>query len=165
MLTRQLISSGAYLATFDTLPEAFLWTSERIERSLSETMQARPCAGDVWIFAYGSLIWNPLLNFTERQIATLDGWHRSFCLHMLGGRGNRETPGRMLALEPGGVTQGIALRVAEAAAAEELRLVWTREMVTGAYRPTWAELTMADGSHATALDGAGVRRRSGTAAV
>jgi hypothetical protein len=124
LLTRELIASDAYLTHFDSLPREIRWSRERIEKSLMETMRARSLSSDVWIFGYGSLIWNPLLNFDRRQGASLHGWHRSFCLRMIAGRGSAQAPGRMLALEPGGATSGVAFRLAEPTIEAELRLVW-----------------------------------------
>lgn len=150
MLTRQAINSGAYLEHFKSLPN--LWTTERILDSLRETMMARPVdATDTWIFAYGSLMWNPMVEFEERQVATLHDWHRRFCLRMVSGRGSPDSPGRMLALQPGGHTHGVALRLPEAKLDEELRLIWIREMVLGSYRPTWASVTLDDGTETYAI--------------
>ncbi len=151
MLTRNSILSGAYLESFDTLPTEILWSRECIENSLAETMRMRPGPGDLLVFGYGSLIWNPLLKIVGRQPATLHGWHRSFCLRLIAGRGSVRTPGRMLGLEPGGSTRGVAFKLAETGIAEELRLLWIREMPTGAYRPTWTAIRLEDGRRATAL--------------
>ena len=139
-LTRNMIRSGAYEESFASQPDDLRWNSERIVTSLSETMRRKPDDREIWIFAYGSLMWNPLLSFDRREVATLEGWHRSFCLHMVGGRACPDFPGRMLALEPGGVTHGLAFRIADAARDEELRLVWIREMITGAYQPIWVDM-------------------------
>ncbi|MFM0221688.1 gamma-glutamylcyclotransferase [Paraburkholderia dipogonis] len=150
MLTREAISSGAYLEHFEALPN--LWTRERIHSSLTETLQARPAdAVDTWIFAYGSLMWNPMVEFEERQTATLHGWHRSFCLRMVAGRGSPDGPARMLALRPGGHTDGVAPKLPVATLDDELRLIWIREMVLGSYRPTWACITLEDGTETHAL--------------
>jgi cation transport protein ChaC len=151
MLNRDAINSGAYLESFDTLPKEILWSQERIDQSLTETMRLRPADGDVWVFAYGSLMWNPISVYDSRRIATLHDWHRSFCLSVIAGRGTPERPGRMLSLEPGGSTQGVALRLCNATLDEELRILWTREMVTGAYRPTWAPVTLDDGTETSAI--------------
>jgi cation transport protein ChaC len=141
MLTRQAIDSGEYLDHFESLPN--LWTKDRIESSLAETMRLRPAGtDDVWIFAYGSLMWNPMVHFDRKQVATLHGWHRSFCLRMDIGRASPEMPGRMLALESGGHTHGVALKLAPATMAQELGLIWIREMVLGSYQPTWASVTL-----------------------
>ncbi|WP_420992173.1 gamma-glutamylcyclotransferase [Cupriavidus sp. 30B13] len=150
MFTRETINSGAYLGSFD-LPKDVVWTQGQIDASLAETMRARPAGGEVWVFAYGSLMWNPLLNFDRREIATLHGWRRSFCLRMIAGRGSPEVPGRMLALEAGGSTHGVALRLAAGTLEDELRVLWIREMVTGSYLPTWAPLTLADGTETAAI--------------
>lgn len=150
MLTRQAIHSGEYLDHFESLPN--LWTADRIETSLKETLKSRPKGtGGVWIFAYGSLMWNPMVNFERRQVATLHGWHRSFCLHMEIGRASPDMPGRMLALESGGHTHGVALKLCPATMAEELRLIWIREMVLGSYTPTWAPVTLDDGTEVHAI--------------
>jgi cation transport protein ChaC len=142
LLTRESISSGEYLECFGALPKEILWSKERIANSLRDTLLARPEQSDVWLFAYGSLIWNPLVNVRESQPAKLQGWRRSFCLRTTAGRATTNTPGRMLSLEPGGETHGLALRLAETDVDEELHLVWIREMLTGAYRPTWARLSL-----------------------
>ncbi|MFJ3366877.1 gamma-glutamylcyclotransferase [Pseudomonas sp. NPDC086251] len=151
MLTKHQITSGAYLENFCEVPREIMWTLEQIEQSMQETLEARPTTGDLWIFGYGSLLWNPLLNFEGQQRATLHGWHRSFCMRIIAGRATLDTPGRMLALEPGGSTQGVAFRLTEQVAKEELILLWVREMPTGAYRPVWAPLSLEDGTETMAL--------------
>jgi cation transport protein ChaC len=78
----------------------------------------------------------------RKQVATLHGWHRSFCLRMDIGRASPEMPGRMLALESGGHAHGVALKLARATMEQELGLIWIREMVLGSYQPTWASVTL-----------------------
>jgi glutathione-specific gamma-glutamylcyclotransferase len=113
MITRKSIQSGIYLQSFASCPGEVLWTQEKIDVSLSETLQSRPADGEIWLFGYGSLIWNPLFEYDAREVATLHGWHRSFCLRAIAGRGSPDAPGRMLSLEPGGFTRGVALRLPE----------------------------------------------------
>jgi glutathione-specific gamma-glutamylcyclotransferase len=150
MLTRQAIHSGEYLDHFESLPN--LWTVDRIQSSLAETMKLRPAGTDnVWIFAYGSLMWNPMVHFDRRQVATLHGWHRSFCLRMEMGRASPEMPGRMLALESGGHAHGLALKLPLSTMEEELQLIWIREMVLGSYKPTWARVTLDDDTEMHAI--------------
>ena len=36
--------------------------------------------GDVWFFAYGSLMWDPGFRPAEVRPALLHGWHRRFCV-------------------------------------------------------------------------------------
>jgi glutathione-specific gamma-glutamylcyclotransferase len=103
-----------------------------------EAMLARaPRTGRVWVFGFGSLIWNPAFHFVERRTARIHGFHRQFCLWARAGRGSPERPGLMLSLERGGSCSGVAYRLARHAAATELDVLWRREMVTMAYRPVW----------------------------
>ncbi|VTO24294.1 Cation transport protein chaC [Klebsiella variicola] len=111
----------------------------------------RPDDGSVWIFGYGSLIWNPALNYRESCTGTLPGWHRAFCLRLTAGRGSACQPGRMLALKEGGRTTGVAYRLPDDTLEEELTLLWKREMITGCYLPTWCKLELDDGRTVNAL--------------
>ena len=97
------------------------------------TILAAIGGGEVWLFGYGSLMWNPCIHFIDRQPATLFGYHRSFCLRTPTGRGSPDCPGLMLALKPGGSCRGIAYRVDPEVADHEFGVVWNREMVSGAY--------------------------------
>jgi len=72
-----------------------------VEQLLS---QYRPEA--LWVFAYGSLIWNPEFAPVEQRPAMAPGWHRSFCLKLTRWRGTRELPALMLALDRGGSCNG-----------------------------------------------------------
>jgi cation transport protein ChaC len=101
---------------------------------------------DVWIFGYGSLMWNPAFHYLERRRALLHGWHRSFCLWTPMGRGSPETPGLVLGLDRGGSCCGIAYRIAAEDREAELALVWQREMVADGYRPRWARVRCREGS-------------------
>lgn len=150
MLSREAILSGTYLQAFKQIPENQVWSLEKIDASLNATMALRP-EGPIWVFGYGSLIWNPLFEYMSREIATLAGWHRSFCLRTTAGRGSAEIPGRMLSLERGGSTEGVALQLPEQGFDEELRVIWIREMITGAYVPTWAEIQLFSGPKIKAL--------------
>ena len=67
--------------------------------------------GELWLFAYGSLIWKPELETVEAQRATAKGWHRCFCLKLTRWRGTRETPTLMMALDRGGSVTGVAYRL------------------------------------------------------
>lgn len=100
MLTREFLESGAYLATFQKTAGLPLWTRAQIADSLHATLAQRPDPeAPVWVFAYGSLIWNPAIHVAEQQRATLQGWRRSFCMRLIDGRARSDRPGRMLALD------------------------------------------------------------------
>jgi cation transport protein ChaC len=96
----------------------------------------RASAVPVWVFAYGSLMWNPEMRFAERLPARIHGYHRSFCLYSPEYRGTREKPGLVLGLDRGGSCRGIAYRLAEATLAAEIDLIWTREMTGFVYHMT-----------------------------
>jgi glutathione-specific gamma-glutamylcyclotransferase len=79
--------------------------------TMAADVAARAPEGDLWLFAYGSLIWNPEHDFVEQRHATAAGWHRSFCLKLTRWRGTREVPALMMALDRGGSCIGIAYRL------------------------------------------------------
>jgi len=92
---------------------------------------------DVWIFGYGSLMWNPAFHFVERQHGVVHGWHRSFCLWTPLGRGSPDNPGLVLGLDRGGSCNGMVYRVAAQDRETELPLLWKREMVADGYHARW----------------------------
>ena len=96
---------------------------------------ARGC--DVWVFGYGSLMWNPAIHVAESRKAEVRGYHRAFCLTLGLGRGAPEKPGLMLGLDRGGACVGIAHRIAAKDVSSELTILWYREMLSGAYLPRW----------------------------
>ena len=83
---------------------------------------------ELWVFAYGSLIWNPEFKFLESRRAIANGWHRSFCLKLTRWRGTRELPALMLALDRGGTCVGIAYRLPKENHFEQLGLLIRREI-------------------------------------
>jgi cation transport protein ChaC len=139
-LSRELLSTGdfARLIARDNPGQIPLTEAER-QASLAATLAAKP-AGDVWLFAYGSLIWNATVEVAERRPARVAGWHRSFCLTARAGRGSAANPGLVLGLDAGGYCDGIALRLADDKIRSELEILWHREMVVGSYQPRWLEL-------------------------
>lgn len=108
--------------------------------SLGAVLAALGPSAECWVFAYGSLIWNPLFRYVERRPATVHGFHRCFCLRSRMGRGTPERPGLVLGLDRGGRCHGIAFRIARAEAEHELTLLWRREMVLGSYSPRWVKV-------------------------
>lgn len=146
-LTRELLMTGELPALVARAnPEARLLSTAERAASLRAVLGSRPERGDgVWVFAYGSLIWNPVIHITDRCIARVMGWQRSFCLSTKAGRGTPENPGIMLGLRPGGDCVGAVLRVAEAGLEHELDLLWRREMIADGYIPRWVTVEGASG--------------------
>ena len=151
MLTREFLLKADCRTSFGDIEESLLWSCEQRAASLAATLACRPDQSPVWIFGYGSLMWNPIFEADEVASGTLEGWHRAFCLRLIAGRGTATHPGRMLALKEGGSTSGLAFRLPETRLHEELELLWKREMITGCYLPTWCALTLEDGRRVTAL--------------
>jgi len=93
-------------------------------------------AGDLWVFAYGSLMWDPAIEFAEVRRAWLPGHARRFILcDTHGARGTPETPGLMAALDRGEGCHGLAFRVPAERVEDETRNLWAREMVLPSYVP------------------------------
>jgi len=107
----------------------------------------------LWVFGYGSLMWEPGFPFVERHLARLDGFHRSFCMRSIHYRGTPEAPGLVLALDAaeGGGCAGVAYRVPDAAAEDTLQYLRARELVSYAYLETWQEVRLAPGAPVSAL--------------
>lgn len=146
MLTRENILSGwlherlkEHADAVDILP------IEELDRQRRAFVATRPCSGDLWVFGYGSLIWNPCAHVKARRTGQVYGFHRQFCLWTHLGRGTQECPGLMLGLENGGSVRGVALCLAEADLDRELSIIWNREMITSAYRPHWVRCHTEEG--------------------
>lgn len=120
---------------------AELLSEDALEASLQDVLASPHRQADVWLFAYGSLVWNPVFDFEERLIATVHGYHRTFCLWSRVNRGTPERPGLVLGLDRGGRCTGVAYRITQRSAEAELRLLWRREMLLGSYAPRWVYVT------------------------
>jgi cation transport protein ChaC len=143
-ITRENLMNGSIRALQNSQAEAFKELGHRSETQMAElldqTLAGHDMAEDLWVFGYGSLIWNPAFHYVEKRPVLLQGWHRRFCLKMYLGRGTPETPGIMLALDRGGACKGVAFRIAADKIREELNLLWQREMYGGAYLARWVNL-------------------------
>lgn len=148
-LTRESLSADAVRQSIrDANPQITVWSDAQLDESLEHTLSERPHKKHVWIFGYGSLLWNPIIDVVQRRVGTVYGYRRRFCMVALTGRGTRAQPGLVLALDAGGSCQGVALKVNPARLREELSLLWRREMVVGSYTPRWVKLHHDKGSQA-----------------
>lgn len=118
-------------------PSMPLLPDEVLEASLEATLESWDGRGRIWVFGYGSLIWNPCIHVAATARARLYGYHRELCLWTPLGRGTHDNPGLVFGLERGGSCHGLALAIEPDHARDELRLVWRREMLSGAYLPRW----------------------------
>lgn len=96
--------------------------------AMVETLLLEYSPQELWVFAYGSLIWNPEFDFLESRSATAYGWHRSFCLKLTRWRGTRELPALMLALDRGGSCNGLVYRLPVQDHFKQLGLLMRREI-------------------------------------
>ncbi len=108
---------------------------------------------DLWVFGYGSLMWNPGFPHVETRLATLPGFARSFCMRSIHHRGTVENPGLVLALDPheGAACHGLAFRVAPDAHAPTLAALRERELVSSAYVERRLTLDLHDGRRVEAV--------------
>ena len=104
-----------------------------LERALGEWGGAE----DLWIFGYGSLIWRPDFDFAEQRPARVHGWHRALKMWSRINRGTPERPGLVFGLLSGGCCRGMVFRIPQAAGAETLTKLWSREMSMAIYDPRW----------------------------
>ncbi|MBI2316304.1 MAG: gamma-glutamylcyclotransferase [Betaproteobacteria bacterium] len=126
-LTRADLESDRLRKLFVNVnPHVRVLSDDELDASLQSLLATHPENEDVWLFGYGSLIWNPIIHFRERHVAHLHGYHRRFCLWSHIGRGSLAHPGLVLGLDVGGCCRGVAFRIDGAHAAAELRLLWRR---------------------------------------
>ncbi|MDF0601515.1 gamma-glutamylcyclotransferase [Psychromarinibacter sp. C21-152] len=118
------------------------WRHSDAEReAFRQTALAGRRGRDLWVFAYGSLMWNPAIRFEEARRAILPGQSRRFILlDTLGGRGTADRPGVMAALDrdphgPG--CHGLAFRIAADRLETETEILWRRERIAPAYHESF----------------------------
>jgi len=107
----------------------------------------------LWVFGYGSLIWEPGFPVAESRRARLEGFARRFCMRSLHHRGTAETPGLVLALdaERGTSCEGLALRAEPGSEETTLEYLRERELVTRAYLERILPVILDDGREVAAL--------------
>lgn len=104
-----------------------------IDQALGPIGESAP----VWVFAYGALMWKPDFAFAEQRHATLQGWHRRFCLWQWRFRGTRDNPSLMLGLDRGGACRGLVYRVEPPDVHVKLEPMLRRELRGDGYRARW----------------------------
>jgi cation transport protein ChaC len=120
---------------------------EDYERLADEILKDHPRHDDLWIFAYGSLMWRPACEIDGQEIALLNGWHRKFCIRISRWRGTPENPGLMMALDRGGSCRAVVQRLAAKTARARFDQLLRRETTSKEHptnRPRW--VTVQSGS-------------------
>jgi cation transport protein ChaC len=107
----------------------------------------------LWVFCYGSLLWNPGFEVTERQLATLKGYSRSFCMLSIHHRGTEEAPGLVLALDTAERSEckGVAMRAAPGTEEATLADLRERELISSAYYEVSLPIELESGAEIEAL--------------
>ncbi len=107
----------------------------------------------MWVFGYGSLLWNPGFTVARSEVATLQGYARSFCMSSIHHRGSEEKPGLVLALDEieEAHCQGLALAVAAGEEEQTLAYLRERELISSAYLERDLEIELASGAAVTAV--------------
>lgn len=107
----------------------------------------------LWVFGYGSLMWNPGFAYVERQIAVMPGFARTFCMRSIHHRGVPDKPGLVLALDPhpGAECHGLAFSVLEAQRESTIAYLRERELISSAYLERVLPIRLADGRDVDAL--------------
>jgi len=120
--------------------------SEKLKDSVKQILEGMNLEKGVWVFGYGSLMWNPDFKLAEKRTGTVKGYHRSLCLKSMVYRGNHDFYGLVFGLDKGASCQGIAYRIAKKDVHSEMLKIWEREMFAGTYIPTWVNVTTKQGA-------------------
>ncbi len=135
-LTSENISKGLVRKKIDFLLKNQKTLNDDQLISIRRKIIPDVCIGeDIFVFAYGSLLWNPTFRYVNQLPATIYGYHRSFCMKTKLGRGSAKNPGLMLALDKGGICKGSVYKLYEKNKIKEIDLLFKREMITGSYIP------------------------------
>jgi cation transport protein ChaC len=110
------------------------WVYPEARRAAMRAEALAGHSGDLWVFGYGSLMWNPALRFAEVRRAHVAGHARRLILvEYRGGRGTMEAPGLMATLDAGDGCDGLAFRIAAADVETETDILFQREMLAPGY--------------------------------
>lgn len=112
-------------------------TAEQQAASFAAALAPWDGESPVWLFGYGSLIWNPEVTYDRRFGARVHGYHRRLCLWSRVNRGTLDCPGLVAGLDRGGSCAGVVYRLPATTARAELERLWEREMFMGSYSPRW----------------------------
>lgn len=128
-LTPELVASAARIVEDAGPSPGAVYLTDAEYDGIVRAMLAQAPAGDLWLFGYGSLLWKPGFDFAERRMATVQGWHRAFCIRVARFRGTRDLNGLMMALDRGGQCRGMILRIPRDQAEGVLHALFRRELV------------------------------------
>ncbi len=120
------------------------YSDEKVESDRRDFVASHGPA-DLWVFGYGSLMWDPAFRFVEVRRARIDGYERRFCLLDQMARGSKDRPGLMAALDVGGFCEGLVFRIPRDLVDEETGYIWRRELFAPPYKPLMVDIGTAHG--------------------
>ena len=127
-------------------PAGWRLSDEVIEASRLAVLGDHKAGHDLWIYSYGSLMWDPGFHFAEVRLADVEGYQRRFTLKINLGRGSHDYPALMLSLEPQeGCCRGLAFRISASTVHTETAILWRREMLRGGYAPAMVPMRTPQG--------------------
>ncbi len=148
-LSREVLESGElspHLKAAEDAGYIKILPEELREEQRRSFLADHPRDADLYIFGFGSLMWNPACRFAEILPARVRGWRRRFNLWTHLGRGTGDLPGLVLGLERGGSCLGSAIRIEAPLVESESRIIWRREMLANAYIPVWVRAELPEGT-------------------
>lgn len=127
-LTEELVARAHRVVPAPPLPDYLApRTDADYEAEVATILAHRPPGEDFLLFAYGSLLWKPAVNYVDEAPASALGWHRAFCMVLRGHRATPDRPGLMMALDRGGQCRGAVLKLPNDSLEDELRRLVRRE--------------------------------------
>jgi glutathione-specific gamma-glutamylcyclotransferase len=120
---------------------------EDYERVADDILREHPRHDDLWIFAYGSLMWRPACEVDGQEMALLNGWHRKFCIRIARWRGTLDNPGLMMEFDRGGSCRAVVQRLSAGTARDRFGQLLRRELTSKQHptnRPRWVTVNAGD---------------------
>lgn len=126
-----------------------IFRDDNIDSDTSSSSSHEP---SVYVFGYGSLLWNPGFSYTECITGYIRGWKRMFWQGNVTHRGTVETPGRVVTLveEENSIVWGVAYRLCGDLA---LKYLDQRECKLGGYDVKYIKFYPRVASEFSALSG------------
>ena len=106
---------------------------------------------NLWVFGYGSLMWDPGFPYAESKCGKLYGYHRSLCLRSVRYRGTDANPGLVFGLDRGGSCTGMCFRLNVEEQQDVADYLQDREMLNNAYDPHIRTVNLTDGRQVDAI--------------
>jgi len=142
---------GSFFRTFSAedlvtrRPSLRDWVFTEAQREAIRAEALSGHSGDLWIFGYGSLMWDPALRFAEvRRAHVADHTRQLILVEHRGGRGTSEAPGLIATLDEGDGCEGLAFRIAAADVEAETRILFEREVLAPGYLARFIPVRIGD---------------------